>query len=117
MASSLLLVSAVWGLWLDVAPLPMLLATGLALAAWDLDAFQRRLRTTAPDPALQSLIRRHVQRLALVVVAGIGLAAAVMAITLRLDFWVVFGLGLLLAIILSRAFLLLNRGASSRPPE
>jgi len=112
-----LFLCAACGLWLDVTPLPMLLATGLALAAWDLDAFQRRLHTTAPDPALQSLIRRHVQRLALVVVAGIGPAAVAMAITLRLDFWVVFGLALLLAIILSRAFVLLNRKAGADSPE
>jgi hypothetical protein len=117
MAMTGLFLCAAFGLWLDVAPLPMLLVTGFALAAWDLDAFQRRLRTTAPDPALQSLIRRHLQRLALVVVAGMGLAAVAMAITLRLDFWVVFGIALLLAVILSRAFLLLNRGTSTRPPE
>lgn len=108
---------AAGGLWLGMAALPVLLVTGSALVAWDLDGFQRRLRAQEPDPALRELVRRHLKTLGAVVLAGLWVTGVTMSLTLSLDFWVVAAIGLLLAIILGRALALINRKAGAGSPE
>jgi hypothetical protein len=96
---------AAWRRWTWFAPLGLfvLVAAGAlgGLFAWDLSDFARRLRGAAPDDDRGGLERRHLTRITLVALAGLGMASVAMAVRLQFTFeWalllaVVTALGLL----------------------
>jgi hypothetical protein len=109
--------SAVLGMWLGAHPFGMLLVSGAALVAWDLDGFEQRLWQAEPDPALERLAKQHLVRLAAVVAIGIAVSGLGIALRTRLSFWVVLLIGLILAFSLSRAFLLIGRQGGGGAPD
>jgi hypothetical protein len=82
----------------------MLSGLSMALIAWDLDAFVRRLQPIPRVEGKEDLERRHLLRLAVVSVLGWLLAAVATGARLELGFGVVLLLALLAAFGLSRAF-------------
>jgi hypothetical protein len=92
---------AALGLWIGL-PFGWMIAGALGgLFAWDLSDFARRLRGAAPDDDRGGLERRHLTRITLVALAGLGMASVAMAVRLQFTFeWalllaVVTALGLL----------------------
>jgi thiosulfate reductase cytochrome b subunit len=79
----------------------MLVGTLAALAAWDLDHFERRLRTAQRVEAQGALIRAHLRRLS--IVAGLGLTLGGIALSVQVE--ITFGWALLLGLL---AFLALS---------
>jgi hypothetical protein len=100
---------AAFGLWLGAGSGWLLLAVGLALAAWDLDGFVRSLRPKQWIGDLAGLERRHLLRLLAVEGVGLLLAATALGLTLDLGFGLVLLLGLLAVAGLSRALALIRR--------
>ena len=109
--------SAVLGMWLNAFPFGMLLVSGAALVAWDLDGFEQRLWQREPDLALERLVKHHLVRLGTVVVIGIAMSGLGIALRTRLSFWVVLLIGLILVVSLSRAFVLLGRQGGGGAPD
>jgi len=97
----LLVAAAVFGLWIGLPFGWMIAGTLGGLFAWDLSDFARRLQQAAPDDDRRALERRHLTRITLVALAGLGLASIAMAVKLEFTFeWalllaVVTALGLL----------------------
>jgi hypothetical protein len=74
------------GLWLDLAPLGMILGAVCCIAAWDLSRFRTRLSLADPEDNPHLLERRHLAGLALfALVALLSSAGATMA-RIPLDF-------------------------------
>ena len=78
------------------------LSTGLtllgvlgALSAWDLHHFAQRLHGTAKIKGKTKLIRQHLQRLSLALIVGVTCVLIALGIPLKLNLWIVIGLGLL----------------------
>jgi hypothetical protein len=86
---------AVMGMLLDSGSGWLLLGVGLALAAWDLDSFVRRLRQGQWIEDERDLERHHLLRLSAVGGVGLLLATAALGMTLDLGFGAVLLLGLL----------------------
>jgi hypothetical protein len=87
--------AAAAGLLLGVEAGWMLLALVMALAAWDLDSFVRRMEGAEQVEGRQDLERRHLLRL--VAVEGVGVLLAAVALGVRLD--IGFGAVLLLSLV------------------
>jgi hypothetical protein len=85
--------AAGYGVWQEHPAEWLLVSLVAALAAWDLDHFERRLRQARPGTQETDLRRAHLQRLALV--AGLGLGLGWLALGVRIE------LGLGWAILLS----------------
>jgi len=94
--------AAAFGLGRGLAPGWALLGTGAALAAWDLDAFARRLGDGGPMGDRAMLERRHLQRLLLVEALGLLLAGAALAVRVRIGFGGALLLGALAVLGLSQ---------------
>ncbi|MGD8624715.1 MAG: hypothetical protein PVF47_02325 [Anaerolineae bacterium] len=94
---------AAGGIWLGLGAGWMLLALIAALAAWDLDAFARRLAGADRIHEEEAVERRHLARLGLVIGLGGFLALLALGIELRLTFLPALLLGLLAVIGLGRA--------------
>lgn len=92
------------GTWLKASPILMLVATALSLCAWDLCEFEKRV---GEQPA-QTLFEQHLRRLAIVVILGTVGAVLGMSLRVKLGFWLVVCLGVLLAFTLNRAFILIG---------
>ncbi len=105
--------AAVVGIWTDQPPLLMLLVVVIALAGWDLDGLEQRLRWAKDDSSTQTLLHQHLKKLSTVVIAGILIAGIAMPLHMRLNFWIVFFLALMLAFSLRWAFLALREDAST----
>jgi hypothetical protein len=93
--------SAALGLLRGASTFAMLVGTLAALAAWDLDHFERRLRTAQRVEAQGALIRAHLRRLS--IVAGLGLTLGGIALSVQVE--ITFGWALLLGLL---AFLALS---------
>jgi hypothetical protein len=102
-ANYLFLVAALllaYAAWLDVAAGWLMGGILFALAAWDLDAFQRRLRYATRIEEEDHFTRIHLRRLLTALVIGLGLSTAVLFIQFELR----FGWGVLLVLLLILAF-------------
>ncbi len=82
--------AAVLGLWIGL-PFGWIIAGALGgLFAWDLADFARRLQQAAPDDDRSGMERRHLTRITLAALAGLGLASIAMAVRLEFTFeWAV----------------------------
>ncbi len=82
--------AAAFGLLLDLSTGFLISGALFALASWDLAEFSLRLRKASPEDNLAALERRHLARLALLVLAGGGLSAFALTIHLTPSFeWIV----------------------------
>jgi len=108
----LFVVTAAVGAVLDLSTVLLLVGLIAALSAWHLDGFDRQLKRVDAVDQEQTLQRRHLRRLLLV--DGLGLFLAVLALTVQID--LSFGLALVLGLIallgLSRAIGFLRREGS-----
>ena len=86
--------------WLEVAAGWLLAGMITTLAAWDLDAFQRRLRQPTRVEQSELLIQAHLRQLFVALLGG-GLLSLV---ALLVQFQLRFGWGLLLVLLLILAF-------------
>lgn len=91
----LFVVVAAAGAWLELNPILLVVGLIAALSAWDLDGFARQLRRVDAVEQEQGLQRRHLRRLLLV--DGLGLLLAVLALNLEID--LSFGVALILGLI------------------
>jgi hypothetical protein len=73
----------------------MLVSLAAALSAWDLAYFTRRVKGMEGEQASRALERQHLQRLAMVIGAGLAVAGAAMAFATLLRIRFSFGLALL----------------------
>jgi len=78
------------------------LSTGLtvlgvfgALSAWDLSHFAQRMHDSGKVMGRTKLVRQHFQRLTLTLVIGVASVFIAMGIPLKLNLWIVIGLGLI----------------------
>jgi hypothetical protein len=71
----------------DAPPLPLISAAVLALAAWDLSRFRKRLAGAAPEKARRDMERKHLLRLFSVSLIGLATAVLATGIRLRGDFF------------------------------
>lgn len=112
LASVGLLIFAVFAgyeVWVGLPAIGMLLALVLALAAWDLDRFARRLRSADFVEHEPELVRAHLMRLGGVCGLGLLFGGAATAIRLDLGFWWTLFLALLAVIGLQQALRSLRR--------
>jgi hypothetical protein len=100
---------SVIGILMGLYPAAMVVCITAALATLDLDDFERQMRNSQEDQTTTLIQRFHVR--ALVTVIGIGLFIGVLAtITfIRMSFWPLSVLALLMTIALSRVFQKLNQ--------
>jgi hypothetical protein len=75
--------SAIFG----AAPLPLISATVLALAAWDLSRFRTRLTAAVQEQTRRKMEWQHLQRLLCVAVTGLAPAMLAAGLRLRGDFF------------------------------
>ncbi len=97
-ASAGLIVStlaAAFGAWRGMPPAWMLTGAVAALAAWDLDHFERRLQDAQRVGGQRELIRSHLRRL--LIATGSGLLLGWLALGVRVELG--FGLALLLGLL------------------
>jgi hypothetical protein len=81
---------AALGLWLDITPGWMFSGGIFALLAWDLTDFRRRIQFVAIDDDQRDLERRHIARLTLLALAGLGLSSIAMFMQVQFTFeWVI----------------------------
>lgn len=108
----LLLAAAAVGVLNSVSSVAMFAAALSALAYWDLEAFQHRLRRVKPDEATQALQQAHLKRLLGVLGVSLALSLVGLAVQIRLS----IGWGILLglaALVFIRLGLSLYRGVRS----
>ncbi len=99
----LIVVAAAYGVWRDFPTVWMLLGAVGGLLGWDLSDFARRLSYAAPMDDTYSMERRHLERVGIVAVLGVGLALLSLYVRIhRLAFEVAVGLLLLAALGLTR---------------
>ena len=98
-----------FGLWRGVDPFLPLLSLTAGLLAYDVDHARRRWATISYQPRQKEMEQLYLQRLALLAVAGVGLSAAAMFITIQLSLFTAIFLGLLTMLGLSRAVAYLRR--------
>jgi len=93
---------AVLGFWLGLPGGLLLFSAAAALMAWDLHDFVRRLRDVEAAADAQTLQRFHLTRLGIVSGVGLLLGALALVIRVNLGFGVIFALGLVAVLGLSR---------------
>jgi hypothetical protein len=97
------ILAAAYGVWNEFPTVWMLLGAVGGLLGWDLSDFARRLSYASPMDDSRSLERRHLERVGIVAVLGLGLAILSVMIRIeRLAFEVAVGLVLLAALGLTR---------------
>jgi len=108
----LFIVVAVAGAWLDLSPLLLTIGLTATVSAWDLDYFARQLNGVDRVVESRKLTRRHLQRL--LIVDGVGLLIAVLALNvqIRLSFAPALGLGLIALLGLIRVIDFMRRKSS-----
>jgi hypothetical protein len=89
-----------YGAWLDVATGWLLVGIVAALAAWDLDAFYKRLRRVTRIEQEARLVQNHLRRLLVALGLGLGLSAA----ALLLQYELRFGWAILLVLLVILGF-------------
>lgn len=98
-----LVAGAAYGVWKDFPTVWMLLGTLGGLLGWDLSDFARRLSYAAPTDDVRGMERRHLERVGIVAVLGLGLALLSVYVKVqRLAFEVAIGLVILAALGLTR---------------
>jgi hypothetical protein len=99
----LIIVAAAYGVWHGFPTVWMLLGAVGGLLGWDLSDFARRLSYASPMDDTKPIERRHLERVGIVAVLGLGLALLSVFIHFqRLAFEVAVGLVLLAALGLTR---------------
>lgn len=93
---------AVTGLFWDLPGWAMLLEIIGVLAAWDLQLFEARLAYAGRIESRTSLIRAHLERLAIIVLLSLVLGGLGLGIDLRLNLIAAVGLGSLAILLLAR---------------
>lgn len=97
------IVAAAYGVWREFPTVWMLLGAVGGLLGWDLSDFVQRLGFASPMDDTQTMERRHLERVGIVAVVGVGLALLSLYIRIhRLAFEVAVGLLLLAALGLAR---------------
>lgn len=104
--------AAAAGLWLGLTAGLLLLSVVLALTAWDLDHFSRRLRSVGRIEKARSLKRRHIARLIGVDALSLILGGAALAVEIEFNFYMILLLALLAVIGLSQGIRRLRREGS-----
>ncbi|NWG05986.1 MAG: hypothetical protein HXY35_04775 [Chloroflexi bacterium] len=95
--------AAAYGVWKEFRTVWMILGALGGLLGWDLFDFARRLRYAAPTDDIRGMERRHLERVAVVVILGLVLALLSVYVRIqRLAFEVAVGLILLAALGLTR---------------
>src|SRR6266508_722139 len=95
--------AAAYGVWHAYPTLWMRLGAVGGLLGWDLSDFARRLSYASPMDDTRSMERRHLERVGIVAVLGVGLALLSLFVRIhRLAFEVAVGLLLLAALGLTR---------------
>ena len=85
----IMVVLAGYGLWIALSPGWMITGALGALLAWDLTEFMRRLRFAPLMDDLRTLERRHLTRLTIVTLIGVGLASIAMFVRVEFTFeWI-----------------------------
>ncbi len=100
---------AIFGLMQGFPKELMLLGVVMALAAWDLTFWGARLIEADRVDNENIMTSRHIGRLAVVLLTGLGLGLLALNIRLELAFWWLFLLGIAGVIALSRALGALQR--------
>lgn len=95
--------AAAYGVWHEYPTVWMLLGAVGGLLGWDLSDFARRLSYASPMDDTRTLERRHLERVGIVAVLGVGLALLSLYVRIhRLAFEVAVALVLLAALGLTR---------------
>jgi len=95
--------AAAFGVWSEFPTVWMLLGALGGLLGWDLSDFSRRLSYAAPMDDTRGMERRHLERVGIVAVLGVGLALLSLYVRIhRLAFEVAVALVLLAALGLTR---------------
>jgi len=95
--------AAAYGVWSEYPTVWMLLGALGGLLGWDLSDFARRLSYAAPMDDIRSMERRHLERVGIVTILGVGLALLSLYVRIhRLAFEVAVALVLLAALGLTR---------------
>jgi hypothetical protein len=94
--------AGIFGLWLGLETSWMVSGLVVALSAWDLDHFARRLRRVAQVDKVRRLEAIHLRRLAIVGGAALLVAAVALSIRVELGFGMALLLGVLAILGLSR---------------
>lgn len=94
----LVILLSAFGLWFGFTPGWLFSSAIFALFAWDMTDFHRRMRLMAKDDNMRGLERRHIARVSLLSLAGLGLASIAMLV--RVQFTFEWGALLVLVILL-----------------
>lgn len=102
--------AAAYGVWKEFPMVWMVLAALGGLLGWDLSDFARRLSYAARTDDIQGTERRHLERVGIVALLGVGLALLSIYVHInRLAFEVAVGLIILAALGLTRLVIGLRR--------
>ena len=106
----LMIFAAAFGVWREFPTVWMLIGALGGLLGWDLSDFAMRLRYAAPTDDAEGMERRHLARVGVVAVLGLGLAYLSTVIQVgRLAFEVAVGLILLAALGVARLVMRLRK--------
>ncbi len=103
------IVMAAFGVWRGVGAGWMLFSTVVALAAWDLAHFARRLGQVDQVVAEARLRQAHLWQLLMTLGLGFVLGGVALSIQLKMELGWLIGLGLLVVVGLSRVLGLINK--------
>ena len=110
LALFVIIIAAAFGVWVEFPTIWMLLGALGGLLGWDLSDFARRLSYAASTDDVSGMERRHLARVGIVAVLGLGLALLSLYVQVnRLAFEVAVGLVLLAALGLTRLVIGLRR--------
>ena len=105
-----MVVAAAYGMWRGFSTEWMILGALGGLLGWDLSDFARRLSYAAPADDVRGMERRHLERVGIVAILGLGLALLSVYVHVpRLAFEVAVGLIILAALGLTRLVMGLRR--------
>lgn len=110
LAMLVMVAAAAYGVWKEFPTIWMLLGALGGLLGWDLSDFARRLSYASTTDDVRGMERRHLERVGVVAVLGLGLALLSMYIHIQhLAFEVAVGLIILAALGLTRLVIGLRR--------
>lgn len=110
LAFLLIILAAGYGVWNGFGTIWMLLGALGGLLGWDLSDFSRRLRSAAPTDDIRGMERRHLTRVGVVAVLGLGLAWLSVVLQIkRMAFEVAVALVLVSALGLARLVVRLRK--------
>jgi len=109
LALLIIVISAAYGLWIELSFGWMMLGAIGGLLAWDLADFSVRLSYAAPSDDVAGMQRRHLARVGIVAVLGGLLGFIAFVVRIQLPFEVVAGLVILTVLGLARLITTLRR--------